>query len=266
MKLLGMALFRSAFLLNNSMDVKKVSKNREKKEQLVAEIAEKVGKSKAMVFTNYQGMTHKQLEELKRALKDANAELVVTKNTLLKLSLSKASINADGHEEGFNNPTATLFAYEDVIAPLKHLAKTLKNLGLPTIKFGIMDGQALTSDQVLTLASLPSREILLAQVVGGLKSPIFGLHRALSWNLQKLVMTLNAINANRPQTTVDSNGKQPIAKSNQEVVVEELKTENTTKDIEGTANEVEKICLATKKIKSKAVVRRLKTVSKILKG
>lgn len=175
------------------MDTKKISKNREKKEQLVAEIAEKIGKSKGLVFTNYQGLTHKQLEELKRSLKDANAELVVTKNTLLRLSLNKAGVKADGQEEGFNNPTATIFAYEDIISPLKYLAKTLKNLGLPTIKFGILDGQALNSEQVLKLASLPTRDVLLAQVVGGLKSPIFGLHRALNWNLQKLVMTLKAV-------------------------------------------------------------------------
>ena len=179
------------------MDTKKISKNREKKEQLVAEIAEKIGRSKGMVFTNFQGMTHKQLEELKRALKDAKAELVVTKNTLLKLSLSKAGVKADGQEEGFNNPTATIFAYEDVIAPLKHLAKTLKSLGLPTIKFGILEGQALNSEQVLKLASLPPREVLLAQVVGGLKSPIFGLHRALNWNIQKLVITLKAVEAKK---------------------------------------------------------------------
>jgi large subunit ribosomal protein L10 len=181
------------------MEEKKKSKNREKKEQLVAELSEKIGKSKAMVFTNYQGLTHKQLEELKKALRDANAELVVTKNTLLKLSLDNSKIKAD--EGSLNNPTAALFAYEDTIAPLKHLAKTIKSLGLPTIKFGIMDGQALDSDQVLKLASLPSKEVLLAQVVGGLKSPIFGLHRALSWNIQKLVMTLDAVAKSKPAAT-----------------------------------------------------------------
>lgn len=187
------------------MGEKKISKNREKKEQLVAEIAEKIGKSKGLVFTNYQGLTHKQLEELKRSLKDANAELVVTKNTLLKLALKTTdhglqTTAVDGSQstvDNFVNPTATIFAYDDVIAPLKHLAKTLKNLGLPTIKFGILDGQALNSEQVLKLASLPTREVLLAQVVGGLKSPIFGLHRALNWNIQQLVMTLKAIEAKK---------------------------------------------------------------------
>ena len=64
---------------------------------------------------------------------------------------------------------------------------------MPSVKFGILENQALTSEQVLKLATLPSRDVLLAQLVGGLKSPIFGLHRALNWNLQKLVLTLKAV-------------------------------------------------------------------------
>ena len=173
----------------------------QKKIDIVAEISEKIGRAKALVFTNYQGMTHKQLEELKKVLKDFNAELVVTKNTLLKIAL-KSTANrlqttaVDGSQSAesvLSNPTATLFVYDDVIAPLKQIAKTLKLLGFPAIKFGIIENQALTSDQLLKMAFLPPREILLAQVVGGLKSPIYGLHRALLWNIQKLVMTLRAI-------------------------------------------------------------------------
>ena len=191
----------------------KILTNRAKKEQIVAKLSEKIAKAKSIVFTNYQGLTHKQLEELKKVLKEFNAELVVTKNTLLKIALENSKFkvqDSDNISSALQNPTAALFAYDDVIAPLKQIAKTLKLLGLPaspaggpassdggqggpTIKFGILDNQALTSGQLLKLAMLPSREVLLAQVVSGLKSPIFGLHRALSWNLNKLVMTLSAI-------------------------------------------------------------------------
>ncbi|OGH39035.1 MAG: 50S ribosomal protein L10 [Candidatus Levybacteria bacterium RIFCSPLOWO2_01_FULL_38_21] len=182
----------------------KISKNREKKEQIVAKLSEKLAKAKALVFTNYQGLTHKQLEGLKKSLKVLNAEFIVTKNTLLRLALKMenarpAKLGRSGgkwkmeNDEGLQNPTATLFVYDDVIMPLKQLTKSLKMLGLPTIKFGILDNQVLAGEQLLKLASLPSREVLLAQVVSGLKSPIFGLHRALSWNLQRLVFTLRAI-------------------------------------------------------------------------
>ena len=172
------------------MEDKKISKSRQKKQEIVSKLSEKISRAKALVFTNYQGLTHKQLEELKKALKALDTEFMVTKNTLLKIALENSKFKI---QDGLVNPTATLFVYDDAIAPLKQIAKTLKVLGLPTIKFGIIDNQALTDNQLLKLAMLPSREVLLAQVVSGLKSPIFGLHRALSWNINKLVMTLAAI-------------------------------------------------------------------------
>lgn len=165
-------------------EAKKVSKNRQKKEAIVAKLSEKAAKAKALVFTNYQGMTHVQLEQLKKALKTADAELVVAKNTLLKLALKTQDL------EG---PTGTIFAYGDIIDPLKELAKTIRTLKLPLIKFGILEGKLLAEADIVRLSTLPSREVLLAQLVFGLKSPLYGLHRVLNWNLQKLVMTLNAI-------------------------------------------------------------------------
>jgi len=170
----------------------KISKNKQKKEQIVSELGEKIKKAKSIVFTNYQGMTHKQLENLKKALRALNAEIVVVKNTLILRALESEKWKIE-EEKSLEGATAALFSYEDVILPLKQLAKSIKELGLPTIKFGILENQALTSEQVLKLASLPSREILIAQVVGELKSPIYGLHRSLTWNFYKLVNVLKEI-------------------------------------------------------------------------
>lgn len=172
-------------------DEGKISKNKEKKQVIVAEFAEKVGKAKGMFFTNYQGLTHLQIEHLKRAAKKVNAEFTITKNTLLNRALKEKGYEVEGNN--FQQPTATLFAYEDVVLPLKELVKSIKNLKLPTIKFGLFEGKLITEQDVVKLSALPSREILLAQVVGGLKSPIFGLHRALNYNLTKLVLVLKAI-------------------------------------------------------------------------
>lgn len=172
-------------------EAKKVSKNRQKKEALVAELADKVAKAKAMVFANYQGMTHVQLEQLKKALKPFMAEVVIAKNTLLAKALENQ--NAKIKDQNLQGPTATMFAYEDAVLPIKEIAKSIKTLKLPVIKFGIMEGNLLAEADVVRLSTLPSREVLIAQVVGGMKSPIYGLHHALNWNLQKLVLTLNAI-------------------------------------------------------------------------
>ncbi|OGH14805.1 MAG: 50S ribosomal protein L10 [Candidatus Levybacteria bacterium RIFCSPLOWO2_02_FULL_37_10] len=178
----------------------KISANRQKKEKIVQKLTDKIQKANSLVFTNYQGMTHKQLEELKKRLKEVDAEFSVTKNTLLKLALKSSEfgvLSSEKEDPALQNPTATLFVYDDVIAPLKQIAKTLKLLGLPTIKFGIIDNQALTGEQVLRIASLPSREVLISQLAQTLKSPIYRFHRALSWNMNKFVMTLSAVQQNK---------------------------------------------------------------------
>jgi large subunit ribosomal protein L10 len=175
-----------------------------KKARLLGEFAEKTTRAKAMVFTDYQGMTHHQLEDLKKAVRKLDAEFVITKNTLIARAVS-STVNGlqstvDGSQwtessfkEKFSRPTATLFAYNDVVLPLKEIVKTAKTLKLPTIKFGVFEGKLLEEKDVTRLSTLPSKEVLLGQLVGSMKSPIYGLHRALSWNMQKFVMTLSAI-------------------------------------------------------------------------
>lgn len=168
------------------------SKNRLKKVAITDELAEKVEKAKGMIFTNYQGLTHHQLEGLKRASKKLDAEYVATKNSLILRTL-KDKIDTEAEKDKFTQPTATLFLYNDIVEPLKHLTKTIKELKLPVIKFGILEGKMLTSQEIVKLSTLPALPVLRAQLLGQMKSPISGLHRALNWNLQSLVMTLNAI-------------------------------------------------------------------------
>ena len=170
----------------------KITKNKQKKSDIIVELTEKVEKAKAMVFTNYQGLTHHQLEALKRAMKKIEAEFVATKNSLLLRSLGNL-VKTDEEKSKFEQPTATLFIYNDIVEPLKHLAKTVKELKLPVIKFGILDGKIISGADITKIASLPPLPVLQAQLLGQMKAPISGLHRALNWNLQQFVLTLNAI-------------------------------------------------------------------------
>ncbi|MEX2013043.1 MAG: 50S ribosomal protein L10 [Candidatus Levyibacteriota bacterium] len=171
---------------------KPASQNRVKKQAAVAELAESLGNAKGLIFTNYQGLTHKQLEGLKKAIKPLDAEYAITKNTLLKIALANKNLKTPD-DAALEGPTGTLFLNADIIEPLKKLAKMIKDLNLPTIKFGILDGKVVTGEEIIKLSALPPREILLAMLASGLKSPIIGLHRALNWNLQKLMLTLTAI-------------------------------------------------------------------------
>lgn len=173
-------------------DNTKNSQNRQKKETLVAELTEKVTKAKGIVFANYQGLTHLQLEALKKALKKEEAEFVAAKNTLLLRALD-GKMDVTSEKAQFTKPTAALFIYNDIIAPLKQLTKTIKEFTLPVIKFGILEGKIISDKDVVKLSNLAPLPVLRAQLLGQMKAPISGLHRSLNWNLQKLVLTLNAI-------------------------------------------------------------------------
>ncbi|KKQ34732.1 MAG: 50S ribosomal protein L10 [Microgenomates group bacterium GW2011_GWA2_37_6] len=167
---------------------------RQRKEQIVAELVEKLDNSNSLVFADYQGLKHKQLEDLKKELKKLDATIVVTKNSLLKISLGKSKNFADYKDnESLDRPTAALFMQADYADPLKKLAKAIKAFGLPKIKLGILEGQALDEAGVLKIASLPNRETLLTQFARTLNSPIQGLAVVLNGNIQKFALILNQI-------------------------------------------------------------------------
>jgi large subunit ribosomal protein L10 len=162
----------------------------QKKIDTVNELTTKVQKSKSMVFTQYSGLKHKQLEELRKNVKKIDGEFVVTKNKLIQRVMADQKTDTG---DVLKEATATLFAYNDEVAPLKVLLKFFKTAGIGKVKGGILGKQMLTEAEVNRLAMLPNKEQLLGKLVGQLNAPIQGLHHALSWNLNKLVWALNSI-------------------------------------------------------------------------
>lgn len=178
----------------------------QKKIDTVTELTEKIGRAKSMVFADYRGLKHKQLEELRKVLKKAQSDLVIAKNRLLLRSLSQAFTLTPRNEQGkplaqsmdtiepvLKDTTAVLFAYADEVAPLKELLKYFKNAGFGKTKAGLLGNKVLTNDEVTQLSQLPTREVLLGNLVGRLNAPLSGLHYALSWNINKLVWALNGL-------------------------------------------------------------------------
>ena len=172
------------------------SAGKQKKIDTVTELTGKIAKAKSIVLADYRGLKHKQLEELRKALKKTDAEFTVTKNTLLKRALSDPASSA-GESKGIlellKESTAALFSYRDEVAPLTVLLKFFKTAGFGKAKGGLLGDTLLTETDIATLATLPSRPILLAKLVGQFNAPIQGLHDALNWNLNKLVWALNSI-------------------------------------------------------------------------
>lgn len=162
----------------------------QKKIDTVTELTDKVGRAKSIVFTDYRGLKHKQMEELRRALKKVEGEIVVAKNRLMKRALAD---RAESISSELSESTAALFSYGDEVAALKELTKFLKAAGIGKTKGGLMGETVLSGQDVERLSQLPGKDALLGKLVGQLNAPIQGLHYALQWNLNKLVWALNGI-------------------------------------------------------------------------
>lgn len=162
----------------------------QRKIDAVKDLTDKIGKAKSIVLADYRGLKHKQLEELRRALKKTDADFTVTKNRLFAKALGN---KAKSIESQLKQSTAALFSYADEVTPLGVLLKFFKTAGAGIAKGGLLGDKVLTDADIGTLAALPPRPVLLAKLVGQLNAPIQGFHYALNWNLNKLVWALNSI-------------------------------------------------------------------------
>lgn len=158
--------------------------------QLLEEAKQKVDRATAMFFVNYTGLTHQQLEEARKQLKEVNAEMAVVKNTLMNLALTEKNIDA---KDRLTGQQGILFSYEDPINTAKILASFIKKYGLPKISFGIFEGNIIDDASITALSKLPTKDVLLAKLLGSLNSPISGLVYVLNGNIQKLALVLKEI-------------------------------------------------------------------------
>ncbi|MFW5985894.1 MAG: 50S ribosomal protein L10 [Halanaerobiales bacterium] len=161
------------------------------KEAAVKEILEKLIEAKSIVVTDYKGLDVASITELRRQLREAGVEYKVVKNTLARISADKAEVS--DIKEFFVGPTAIAFGLEDAVSPAKVLVDFAKDNTELEIKGGALNGEIMDIDRVKSLAEIPPREVLLAQVFAGMKSPINGLVNVLQGNLRGLVQVLNQI-------------------------------------------------------------------------
>lgn len=166
-------------------------KTRQQKEEAVIKLQEKLKLAKAVVFADYKGLTMTQLSDLRNKLREYNAEFSITKNTILERTLP--STNYQLPATNFTGPTATLFAYDDQITPIKILVKSLKDALIGKVKFGFLGTDSLDEAKIIQLSTLPSKDELRAKTVGVLVAPLQGILMVLNGNLRNLVYALNQI-------------------------------------------------------------------------
>ncbi|EGO64232.1 50S ribosomal protein L10 [Acetonema longum] len=163
------------------------------KEQLVVAMKEKLEKTKGAVLTSYRGLSVAQDTALRRKLREAGVEYRVVKNTLTRIAAKQANIEGlDKHLEG---TTAIAFSFQDPVAPAKIISDFLKETKTQAleIKAGLVEGRVIDPSGVKALASLPPKEVLLAQMLAGMQSPMVGLVNVLQGTTRNLVYALEAI-------------------------------------------------------------------------
>lgn len=159
------------------------------KEKAIQEMADLVERSSGAILTDYRGLTVAEITELRKRLRETEAEYHVVKNTLFKRAVdSGQSLNAF-----LEGPTAIAFALKDPVAPTKVLLDFIREKRKASVKVGWIDGRVFNEEQLTALSKLPPREVLIAQVVGGIQAPITGLVGTLQGIISNFVYTLQAV-------------------------------------------------------------------------
>jgi large subunit ribosomal protein L10 len=166
---------------------------RPEKERLVAELKQKLHGAKALYYTDFTGLNVKRMTDLRRRLRKANVEYVVIKNTLALRAVNEAGLVGTR----LKGPTGLVVA-KDAVAAAKVLADFAKeNDQRPAVKGGLLEGKALNVEQVKKLATMPSREQMLADLGAGLQAPLVAFVGALSGPLYMFAGALEGLRTQR---------------------------------------------------------------------
>lgn len=165
--------------------------SKQEKEQMLEMLKEKMGSSKLIVLANYRGLNVDAMTKLRRKMRESGSELNVAKNTITKIAARE--LGYEGIDPYLEGPTALAFGFDDPVAPAKVLNDFMKEYKKLEIKAGLLDGRLLDVAQITDLASLPSREVLLAKALGGMQAPMYGFAGALQGLIRNLVYVLDAV-------------------------------------------------------------------------
>ncbi len=166
---------------------------RNDKEQLVAELTTKIKGAKALYFTDFTGLNVKRMTDLRRRLKKAGVEYVVIKNTLALRSVNESGLVGTR----LKGPTGLIISKDPVSAAKIVTDFAKENEQRPTVKGGMLDGVTIDDKQVKKLASMPSREQMLADLAAGMQSPMAAFVGALNGLLYMFAGALDALKTQR---------------------------------------------------------------------
>ncbi len=164
---------------------------REKKAEVIDHLQELFSKCNVGVLTDYRGLTTAEISLLRRKLRESGIDYKVVKNTLAQFAVKKAGM--EEVEELFVGPVAVAFGYGELSEPAKVLADYIRTTkSIMSIKGGFLGNRVLTAKEVESLSILPSREVLISQIIAGIQSPIMGLVSVLAGPIRGVMGVLQA--------------------------------------------------------------------------
>lgn len=165
--------------------------SREKKAQIIEDLQSEFSKCNIAILTDYRGLSSAEITALRRKIQESDGAYKVVKNTLARFAAER--VERPELATIFEGPVAIAFGYGEVTQMAKIVADYIRTSGTTaSIKAGFLSERVLTADEVNSLARLPSREVLLGRVVGGMKSPIWRLVGVLASPMQGLAGVLQA--------------------------------------------------------------------------
>lgn len=171
--------------------------NREEKLSVVEELSDKFAKASIAVVSDYRGLTVSDFEQLRIALKKCDSEVKVAKNTLLRRATQSTSFASLG--EHFKGTTAVALSYGDPVSPAKVIVEFAKSHEKLSIRSAVLEGKVLSLADLTALSTLPSKEVLLGQLLSVMQAVPTSFVRVLNAIPQKLVYALQAIKDQKEQ-------------------------------------------------------------------
>ncbi len=165
------------------------------KVETVEKLTEKLRHAKALVLTDYRGLTVAQLHDLRTRLRAGGVEYLVVKNTLARRAADAAGLAA--LPRLLVGPMGLAVGYEDVAAPARLVAEYIRANRRLAITAGLLDGQALTQTEVATLAEAPPKDVLIARLLGSMQAPVTQLASLLQESVVRLARALQAVHDRR---------------------------------------------------------------------
>jgi len=196
---------------------------RPEKVAVVDEIAEKMERTQSLFLTDFTGLDVEAINELRRLLRENDVEYRVVKNTLARLAADKAG--REDLKPYLIGPTAMAFGYQDPVLPAKLIGQFAQKTGKPEVKVILFEGQILEKEALNRLKNLPSRDQLLAQLLGGLNSPVTGLVMVLKGLLREVVGLVDAIAKSKEDDQGSGEPKAEAAAEEMEAAPSEKETE-----------------------------------------